>query len=540
MRTAPFVAGLAWTLTGCAPERLAPPDGAGEGARYAEGTPEALLIVRAANELTLAELDDEVPLDRRAATNLVDGRSGADDVDGTDDDTPYATLAEVDAVKYVGEVAMESMLAYASARWPPPPPLTGAWSEPLGLGTSVVASDLGMDDHGNVVVVWSETIGTSREKAWLDRYHPQTGWVEPVALCGGSDGTGPVAAAAGEGYAVWGVRCRLGSATSGSYDGLFHGSFVLGPDGGLVSGDPRYGSSMSIGYYYPDYTVGSMSAAASPGGQAVIELPLASKFGSQYDKVRVEAYDFHWLSGGYDAPPGGPSVVDDAGQRSSAWIVATSGGDRYIYGSGMGTTSARVSVSPDIGYRGVGPSYATSPDGHGVVAWAEVDPFNNGVPGATLGIRRWSAGSYEWEDLDIEGTPLALVATVDRAGTVFVAWIEELDGARDVRAASIGQGAAWADAEVVTIAETTGYGPLSIATDAVGNAFLAWQDRSADGAVPVMWARAAPGAAWTEPGVAVADLHTTWARDVRLVAGGDGEAALAWTWGQLWVSVLAP
>lgn len=66
------------------------------------GSPEALGILAFVNlpETTLALLDVDVGLDRRAATNIVAAR-------------PFATVAELDAVPYVGRVAMDKLLAWA-------------------------------------------------------------------------------------------------------------------------------------------------------------------------------------------------------------------------------------------------------------------------------------------------------------------------------------------------------------------------------------------------------------------------------------------
>ncbi|MEQ1569491.1 MAG: right-handed parallel beta-helix repeat-containing protein [Myxococcota bacterium] len=104
------------SLASCTPRYLSPGE-VGGNARYDAGSPEAALIVRAANELTLTELDDEVPLNHTAAVNLVAARSGPDEVDGTVDDTPFPSIVEVDAVPGVGEAAMNAMLAYAQDQW---------------------------------------------------------------------------------------------------------------------------------------------------------------------------------------------------------------------------------------------------------------------------------------------------------------------------------------------------------------------------------------------------------------------------------------
>jgi len=69
----------------------------------AEGTCEAAGMLKVANEATFEELDVDAALDKRAAENIVAAR-------------PIATLAELDAVGYVGPSALKKILAYAEAQ----------------------------------------------------------------------------------------------------------------------------------------------------------------------------------------------------------------------------------------------------------------------------------------------------------------------------------------------------------------------------------------------------------------------------------------
>ena len=69
-----------------------------------DDTSDDAVILRVANEATLEELDHEVPLDSRAAQGIVERR-------------PFTTVAEVDAVPFVGESALASMLTFGRARF---------------------------------------------------------------------------------------------------------------------------------------------------------------------------------------------------------------------------------------------------------------------------------------------------------------------------------------------------------------------------------------------------------------------------------------
>ncbi len=91
-----------------------------DGNGIEDGSPEARGVLRVANETSLDVLDDStrqggVGLDRRAAQNIVAYRLGDDGIAGTSDDERFDTLAELDAVPYVGPVVFAKLLAYADA-----------------------------------------------------------------------------------------------------------------------------------------------------------------------------------------------------------------------------------------------------------------------------------------------------------------------------------------------------------------------------------------------------------------------------------------
>ena len=103
-------------LASCA-TLLQPPGRDDAALRFAEGGEEAALVLRAANTLSFEVLDDDVGLDVRAADNIVWVRSGDDRVDGTDDDAPFASLAALAEVPFVGPAGIEALYVYADALW---------------------------------------------------------------------------------------------------------------------------------------------------------------------------------------------------------------------------------------------------------------------------------------------------------------------------------------------------------------------------------------------------------------------------------------
>lgn len=98
-----------------ADERFLSPTGKADGGGIVEGSPPALGVLKLVNTADFATLDDDVRLDRRAATGIVAHRQGGDHRDGTGDDDLFDTLRELDAVKYVGKRAFARLLAYAQA-----------------------------------------------------------------------------------------------------------------------------------------------------------------------------------------------------------------------------------------------------------------------------------------------------------------------------------------------------------------------------------------------------------------------------------------
>lgn len=64
---------------------------------------------------TLDVLDAVVGLDSDAATNLIEARNGPDGECGTADDTPFATLDEVDEVPQVGDRTIQDILSYVQS-----------------------------------------------------------------------------------------------------------------------------------------------------------------------------------------------------------------------------------------------------------------------------------------------------------------------------------------------------------------------------------------------------------------------------------------
>lgn len=83
-----------------------------------EGSPEAIGVLALVNDpqLTAAGLKAEAGITSRVATNIVKHRRGADGAVDTADDDKFDTLAELDAIPYVGPATLAALLDAARAR----------------------------------------------------------------------------------------------------------------------------------------------------------------------------------------------------------------------------------------------------------------------------------------------------------------------------------------------------------------------------------------------------------------------------------------
>ena len=126
-------------FVGCAADQSSPGTST---AALLNGTPEAVGVLRFLNSpsVTFEMLDIDAALDRRAAANLLAHRHGPDGFYGTPDDNPFDSLEEVDAIKYVGPVAMDKIIAFAdlSGFVPGPDDILGTFD---GVAFTVAEAD---------------------------------------------------------------------------------------------------------------------------------------------------------------------------------------------------------------------------------------------------------------------------------------------------------------------------------------------------------------------------------------------------------------
>lgn len=111
---------VAVVLVGCGPDSFATYEEAGDEGGLELSLDElnatTLLGFLNAPATTLAVLTSEVRIDSRAAKGLIAFRAGADGALGTSDDVRFTTVAQVDAVPYVGAATLAKLDAYAATQ----------------------------------------------------------------------------------------------------------------------------------------------------------------------------------------------------------------------------------------------------------------------------------------------------------------------------------------------------------------------------------------------------------------------------------------
>lgn len=114
----------------------------------------AMAILALVNDTAVGveELDHGAKLDARAARNLITHRNGPDGRPDTEDDRPFRRLVDVDAVPYVGVVALMQLFEYATAHG-----YAATYQSPP-LGEMPVRDDLTYDETALRMVLREERI----------------------------------------------------------------------------------------------------------------------------------------------------------------------------------------------------------------------------------------------------------------------------------------------------------------------------------------------------------------------------------------------
>lgn len=147
----------------------------------AEGSPEALGVLRVANEASPQELRGPAGIASHIADNIVAVRLGDDGASGTPDDVVFTTLAELDRVPFVTASTIDALLLYAKSRGLVVRPGTsggapGTWT--------VVPPQAGWPrgSRWTDAAVWVDGSGVLRVASSAARYEPKADLVFPTPL----------------------------------------------------------------------------------------------------------------------------------------------------------------------------------------------------------------------------------------------------------------------------------------------------------------------------------------------------------------------
>ena len=190
---------LACTVTGCTGASDDDNVDAISG-HIAAGSPEEAAVLALVNDPAVDQplLDDEVGLDVRAATNIIDHRDGADATVGTADDDLFDSIVELDDISYVGPSALASLLAYAQAHGYMPGTeaptqaeldyVTLALANDLSVTEQMLDDDVKLDSRaaGNIVA-WRAGVdgieGTADDRTFMNMAQlDEISYVGPSAL----------------------------------------------------------------------------------------------------------------------------------------------------------------------------------------------------------------------------------------------------------------------------------------------------------------------------------------------------------------------
>lgn len=211
-------------------DRFTDSSGKADTGGITDGSPDAIAVLHVANtassEVLREAAPDGVGLSDRTADALLDLRLGDDGVPGTADDGHFDTLAQLDAVPYIGPVAFGKFLAYAKAH-PQPIHITvdvtnvaavvyrdgdGAWTS----AAQVDANSFGFDVHGAYSIAYACNYD-GYISVQQDAVTPQDGTRRSMSCSGGGtiSGMGSTVKVTGHVAHAGGVSVGFASGSSG-------------------------------------------------------------------------------------------------------------------------------------------------------------------------------------------------------------------------------------------------------------------------------------------------------------------------------------
>jgi len=414
----------------------------------------------------------------------------------------------------------------------------GAWKTPTLIEhNAAYATDprIAASAKGNVFVLWLQHNG-SNYSAWANRYLPNIGWGQAVALEGTHefDSFDPTIAVDKNGNALalwdrydgthWSVyadRYTVGAGWSGAQ--VITNSVASSGTIPEVAFDNN-GNAIAVWAQYADdgtqsiiadrYAVGSGWSAPvviNDGDDATNQLSARIDFDAQGNAIAIWQanrngvtliWSNRYVAGGNWGTPQiiqsdqttnafSPQLdVGDNGDAIAVWEQADNVyASRYVVGSGW---SAATVLSSTNGY---GPQVAVNGKGDAIAVWTQVIVTNNGseIP-STRGIiwgSRYTTGGG-WEAATLLQSPNGFSAdspqiTIDANGNGLAAWNQFNGSVYRIYTTRYQVNVGWSARQLIDTPATVGSFTPQLDIDGTGNVFATWEQNDGTGTQSI-WA----------------------------------------------------
>ncbi len=388
---------------------------------------------------------------------------------------------------------------------------------------------LAVSANGTAFAMWLQHNGTSFS-AWVNRYLPNTGWVQAVALEGAHDfdSFDPTIAADRNGNALalwdrydgtqWSIWANHYAAGAG-----WSGAQVITNNTATSSGtipQVAFDSNGNAIAVWSQYDAGVQSILANrymagsgwstpvvinagdgatnqqnpkigfdAQGNAIaiwqaslngVTLVWANRYVAGSDWGSAQVIQSDQTTSGSSAQLG----VDDSGNAIAVWeqaenVYAT----RYVVNSSWGTATLLNTAS-----NGFGPQLAVNAKGNAFVVWGQVVVSNTTEIPSTRGIIWGNHYTVDggWEAATLLQSPNGFTAdspqvAIDASGNALAAWDQFNGSVYRIYTTRYQVGNGWGARQLIDVANTAGSFVPQLDSDGAGNVFAVWGQNDSDG-----------------------------------------------------------
>ena len=385
---------------------------------------------------------------------------------------------------------------------------------------------IAMDLSGNAIAVWTQKDGTNNYNTWANRFVAGSGWgpAERIETDDLWSSGGPRIAMDGSGNAmvVWSYERYVG--TRFNY-GTWARRYVAG------SGwDPAVRVDVDDAGYagtQPQISVdGSGNAVAvwqrSNGTRVDVWANRYVANGSWGTATLIEtdnAGDVRYPQVAVDGSGNAVAVWSQSdGTRNNTWA------NRYVAGGSWGTATL---VEADNAGPAYPPQVAVDGAGNAIAVWSQSDGTrNNTVANRYVAGRDW--GTSCLLESDNTGSALLPQVVVDGTGNAMAVW-KQSDGVRyNIWANRYGAIGGWGAAGLIETENIGDADAPQVAVDGSGNATAVWQQRGSAGGDDLWANRYVAGGSWGTTAVKIETNNEGNALSPQVAVDGSGNAIAVW------------